>query len=199
MIHIKKNVISKEDVSMMLEYASTADFHTKAGHVPLHDQLFDGGAPFDIRTRGEIPKNLLDIFSKYSKAIWEFVSEIEDVPYNPPMFSKYYIARYRKGFADNGFHFADNRPKGTYGSYVFWNKVENGGNLESKNFGRIEIEPGDLVFFTETEDNAHMITRVDSDDPLFITEAWLAPVGVCPDPNTTYAKWDWDNYEIRGF
>lgn len=196
--HIEKNFISQEDLLLVKEYIKTIKFHTKENHVVLHDNLFNGGAPFDIHTRGEMPKEILDVFSKYSKGYWKLVSSITDIKYHPPMFSKHYIARFRPDSLD-GYHYADTRPTGTFGSYLYWNDDFDGGELcwkESENC--FKPNPGDLIFFEETEDNKHKINTIKS-GYAFISESWMSPVGTCPDPNVKYETVHWDDWEIKGF
>lgn len=197
--YIEKNFISLEDVSVIQEYIKTINFHTRENHVELHNNLFNNGAPFDIHTRGEMPKNILEIFSKYSKAYWELVSKIEvNKEYHPPMFSKHYIARFRTDSTD-GFHYASERPEGTYGSYIYWNNDFEGGELCWEENGEcIKPSPGDLVFFSETKDNRHRISEITS-GYMFVSESWMSPVGSCPDPNVDYDTVHWDDWEIKGF
>lgn len=198
MIKVVPDFISKEDVKVVNDYMRTVKFHTKDEHVPLHNNLFNSGAPFDIHTRGEMPDNVLNIFSKYSYEYWRLVSSLEDVPYHPPMFSKHYIARYREDSIDNP-HYADRRPEGTYGSYIYWNTDFDGGEiLFEKDSQQFLPEPGTLIFFKEVKENSRHIKPVTS-GYLFLSEAWMAPVGVCPDPNVEYDSVFWDDINIKGF
>ena len=199
MIHIVKNFINQEDLKTVQEYIKTIKFNTKDEHVPLHDNLFHKhNAPFDIHTRGEMPKEILDVFSKYSRGYWELVSEIEDIKYHPPMFSKHYIARYNVGELD-GFHYAHLRPENTYGSYIYWTNDFKGGELCFENDPScISLEPGDLIFFKESESNKHRITNL-TEGVAFLSESWMSPVGTCPDPNVEYDSVYWDDWEIKGF
>ena len=199
MYYLQKNFIDSKDLQIVQEYIKTIDFNTKDDHVPLHNNLFDSGAPFDIHTRGEMPSNILEIFSKYSKGYWELVSALhEDIKYHPPMFSKHYIARYRPDSEDN-FHHAETRPTGTYGSYIYWNNDFSGGELCFKENNEIvNLNPGDLIFFKEIETNKHKINKINS-GYAFISESWMAPEGTCPDPNVQYDTVHWDDWEIKGF
>lgn len=199
MYYIQKNFVPNNDVEKINNYIQTIKFHTKENHVELHNNLFDGGAPFDIHTRGEMPDDILSIFSNYSKKYWELVSNIQsEIKYHPPMFSKHYIARFRTDSVD-GYHFADLRPERTFGSYIYWNSDFEGGELCWEKTGEcIKPIPGDLVFFEETENNRHKISEI-TKGYLFLSESWMSPVGTCPDPNVAYDSVDWDNWEIKGF
>lgn len=199
MIHIVKNFIQGQDLSLVQEYIKTIKFNTKDEHVPLHDNLFNKyNAPFDIHTRGEMPKEILDVFSKYSKGYWELVSSIEEIEYHPPMFSKHYIARYGVGELD-GFHYANLRPENTYGSYIYWNDDFEGGKICFENDPNcITMNPGDILFFKESEVNKHRITNI-TNGYAFISESWMSPLGTCPDPNVDYNSVHWDDWEIKGF
>jgi len=199
MIHIIKNFISKEDVSIIKEYIETIKFNTKEDHVPLHDNLFEvNGVVFDLHTRGEMPNHILSIFSKYSEGFYKAVQEIESINYHPPMFSKHYIARYRTGVSV-GPHFDPDKPEGTYKSYIYWNDDFSGGAL---NFPELKEtftpQPGDLVFFIENEENRYEVTRVES-GILYMSEAWMGKVGKAWMPNVNYEETNWDDWEIKGF
>jgi hypothetical protein len=199
MYYLEKNFISNEDLLTVQKYITTINFHTKDNHVQLHDNLFNGGATFDIHTRGEMPDEVLNVFSKYSKRYWELVSSIQDeIKYHPPMFSKHYIARFRPDSQD-GFHFADTRPQHTFGSYIYWNSDFDGGELcWENNNDCIKPNPGDLVFFEEIEENRHKISKIDN-GYLYFSESWMSPIGTCPDPNVKYETVYWDDWEIKGF
>lgn len=196
---IEKNFVSELDVKTVQEYIKSIKFHTKENHVPLHNNLFDSGAPFDIHTRGEMPKEVLDIFSKYSKVYWELVSKIDtSIKYHPPMFSKHYIARYRPDSVD-GFHYSNTRPENTFASYVYWNDDFEGGEILWENTKELlKPNPGDLIYFKEVQSNTRRISDI-SNGYAFISESWMSPVGTCPDPNVAYETVDWDNWEIKGF
>lgn len=199
MYYLEKNFINGSDLIKVQDYIKTINFHTKDDHVPLHDNLFNSGAPFDIHTRGEMPSEILKVFSKYSKGYWELVSALQDEKqYHPPMFSKHYIARYRPDSEDN-FHHAETRPLGTYGSYIYWNDDFEGGELCFKETGEtFKPNPGDLVFFEEITENKHKINKINS-GYLFLSESWMSPAGTCPDPNVQYDTVHWDDWEIKGF
>jgi hypothetical protein len=200
MIHVVKSFISLEDVSIINKYIDTIKFNTKDDHVPLHDNLFEKyNAEFDLHTRGEMPKHILEIFSKYSKGYYEKVQAIEkSEKYHPPMFSKHYIARYRAG-SSLGPQFDPDRPQGTYKSYIYWNNSFDGGILNFPTQGEsMTPEPGDLVFFIENQDNAYEITKI-SNGTLFLSEAWMGKVGEAWMPNVDYENTDWDDWEIKGF
>lgn len=198
MFKVVKQFITAEDVALVQGYIPTIKFHTKNDHVPLHNNLFDGGALFDIHTRGEMPKEILDIFSKYSRGYWELVSEVENEKYHPPMFSKHYIARLSSGASD-GYHYADSRPIGTYGSYIVWNDGYAGGSIGFEETNeRIQLSPGDLIFFKETQENRHRIEEITSGE-MFFSESWMSPWGTCPDPNVKYETVHWEDWEIKGF
>jgi hypothetical protein len=199
MIHVVKNFISLEDVEIVNSYIKNIEFNTKDNHVPLHDELFEkNNSIFDIHTRGEMPQNILEIFSKYSKGYYEQVQSIEKEAYHPPMFSKHYIARYRPGLS-LGPQFDPEKPEGTYKSYIYWNNEFSGGVLSFPNLGEsVHLSPGDLVFFVENEENQYKISTIES-APLFLSEAWMGRVGRSWMPGVDYNETDWDDWEIKGF
>lgn len=199
MFSVVKNFISKEDVSIVNDYISTIDFNTKDSHVELHNDLYENrGAMFDIHTRGEMPKHVLDIFSKYSKGFYEAVQDTEVEEYHPPMFSKHYIARYHAG-ASVGPQYDPGKPEGTYKSYIYWNSNFSGGEFGIESDGEFFVpEPGDLVFFPENKDNLHIIKKI-SDGYLFLSEAWMGRVGQAWMDNVDYEATNWNDWEIKGF
>lgn len=197
---IIKNFICAEDVKIIQDYISTINFNTKEDHVPLHDDLYDKyNAPFDLHTRGEMPKHILDIFSKYSKGFYDAVSSSSDVEYMPPMFSKHYIARYVSG-KSLGPQVDESKPENTYKSIIFWNNDFNGGELEFTNLNKtIKPEPGDLVYFIESEENRCGISQITNGN-LYLSEAWMGKPGKLWMPSSVpYEEIDWDNWEIKGF
>lgn len=199
-MQIIKSFISPEDVSTVQEYIKTIRFNTKEDHVPLHDALYEEfNAPFDLHTRGEMPKHILDIFSKYSKGFYDIIESIAPSEYMPPMFSKHYIARYNVG-VETGPQFDKSKPAGTYKSFIFWNEIEDGGELFFPGLDkRFKPEPGDLVFFVEGEQNRCSITEIKS-EPLYLSEAWIGKRGELWMPSAyPYEEIDWDDWEIKGF
>lgn len=200
MIHVLRNFISGNDLTAMLEYIESIKFNTKDDHVALHEDLFKSeSTEFDIHTRGEMPKEILDIFSKYSKGFYTLVNTLESEDYHPPMFSKHYIARYKAG-SHSSVHWDSSKPAKTYKSYIFWNTTEGGGNLIFPNLSQeIILSPGDLVYFIENEQNSHGVTKV-VDGNLVLSEAWMGTKGQHFMPNkVAYEDVDWNDWEIRGF
>jgi hypothetical protein len=199
MINVVKNFISEEDLKIVNEYIKTINFNTKDEHVPLHDDLFEKNKiVFDLHTRGEMPKHILDIFSKYSKGYYEKVQDKETAEYHPPMFSKHYIARYHSG-SSVGPHFDPEKPEGTYKSYIYWNKDFDGGMLNFPNLNESLLpEPGDLIFFVENAENMYEVTTINS-GTLYMSEAWMGRIGQAWMPNVDYASTNWDDWEIKGF
>jgi hypothetical protein len=200
MIHIIKNFISDQDVEAVNKYVDLIKFNTKDDHVELHNDLFNNSSTeFDIHTRGEMPKEMLDIFSKYSKGFYDLVQESEEKEYHPPMFSKHYIARYKRG-SHSPIHWDSSKPQNTYKSYIYWTPALSGGNLVFPNIGQeITFSPGDLVYFIENKENSHGITPI-QDGNLVLSEAWMGLKGQHFMPNKiSYEKTDWDNWEIKGF
>lgn len=199
-IHIAKNFISKDDVLIIQDYIKTIKFNTKEDHVPLHDNLYSKyNASFDIHTRGEMPKEILDIFSKYSKGLYDLVQLEEKEKYLPPMFSKHYIARYTSGkFVDP--QLDGTKPDRTYRSLIFWNDDFDGGELTFSNLGySIKPNPGDLIYFIECEENKVGIKEISNGD-LYLSEAWMGHEGQLWMPNSIpYEEVEWDNWEIKGF
>jgi hypothetical protein len=199
MIHIIKNFISLKDLELVNHYISTINFNTKDNHVPLHNDLYEKqNVDFDIHTRGEMPKEILEVFSKYSKGFYEAVQSIEQNKYHPPMFSKHYIARYSPGYCV-GPQFDPEKPDGTYKSYIYWNNDFSGGSLgfpgQDKAFN---LNPGDLIFFIENEENRYRIDTIE-EKPLFLSEAWMGKVGKAWMSGVDYEETNWDDWEIRGF
>lgn len=200
MFYIIKNFISKQDLSIVLEYIESINFNTKDDHVPLHDDLFGKlSAQFDIHTRGEMPQYILDIFSKYSKGFYDAVQQQEESEYHPPMFSKHYIARYKPG-SHSAVHWDPEKPEKTYKSYIFWTTTANGGNLIFPNLNKeIVPVPGDLIYFVENEENSHGITKIQEGN-LLLSEAWMGHKGQHFMPNkVAYEDIEWNDWEIRGF
>lgn len=199
-MEVIKGFISPEDVSIIQDYIKTIKFNTKDDHVPLHDALYEKyNAPFDLHTRGEMPKHVLDIFSKYSKGFYEIIDGKIPGVYLPPMFSKHYIARYNVG-TETGPQFDKSKPEGTFKSFVFWNNISEGGELFFPGLEkRFRPEPGDLVFFMEGEHNRCSITKIES-EPLYLSEAWIGKKGELWMPSAyPYEEINWDDWEIRGF
>jgi len=195
-----KNFISTEDVKTVRDYISGIRFNTKEDHVPLHDALYEEyNAGFDLHTRGEMPSNLLEIFSKYSKGFFDIIEQIHPGEYLPPMFSKHYIARYNVG-SETGPQFDKSKPEGTYKSFIFWSNEHQGGELFFPGLEkRFCPEPGDLVFFVEGEENRCSITEVFG-NPLYLSEAWIGKRGQLWMPSRdSYEEIDWDDWEIKGF
>jgi hypothetical protein len=199
MIYIIKNFIPLTDLEKVQAYIKTIKFNTREEHVPLHDDLFEkNNIVFDLHTRGEMPDEILAIFSKYSKGYYEKVQAIESDKYHPPMFSKHYIARYRAG-SSVGPHFDPDKPEGTYKSYIYWNDDFDGGMLNFPSAGESLLPaPGDLVFFIENEQNRYEVTEVKNGD-LYMSEAWMGKVGKSWMPGVNYETTHWDDWEIKGF
>lgn len=199
MIYIIKNFISPVDLEKVQSYISTIKFNTREEHVPLHDDLFEkNNIVFDLHTRGEMPDDILEIFSKYSKGYYEKVQTLESDKYHPPMFSKHYIARYRDG-SSVGPHFDPDKPEGTYKSYIYWNDDFEGGKLNFPSLGESFLPaPGDLVFFIENEKNRYEVTEV-KNGTLYMSEAWMGKVGKAWMPGVNYETTNWDDWEIKGF
>jgi hypothetical protein len=199
-MEIIKNFISKEDVELVQKYISTVSFHTKDNHVPLHDDLYEKyNAPFDLHTRGEMPSEILNVFSKYSEGFYNTIMSLGHKNYLPPMFSKHYIARYVSG-KSLGPQYDESKPEGTYKSIIFWNNDFEGGELEFVNLNKtIKPEPGDLVYFVESEKNRCAISKITNGD-MYISEAWMGISGELWMPSSIpYEEIDWNNWEIKGF
>lgn len=202
---IIRNFFSDEESRTVADYARDAHFHTKDDHPPLHDNLYSQDSiNFDIRTRGEFPDHILEILSSFSKRLYDYVSDMhKDVEYLPPMFSKYYIARYRDGAFEPPQTDKD-KPAGTYVAYTYWNDDFVGGRMvsvDSINNSETDVNlmPGDIVIFEEGNySEMRSITPVSS-GMLYLSQAWLGPKGRAWFSNVDYDKTDWDNWEIRGF
>jgi len=197
---IFEKFITEEDLKVVQEYIETIKFNTKEEHVPLHDSLFaEEGTRFDIHTRGEMPDHILQIFSKYSKGMYEAVIKDETDEYHPPMFSKHYIARYRPGSYSEP-HFNLDKPKGTYGSYLVWKNPEIGGKIVFPKLGlEFVATPGDLIIFKESEEDVRGITEIIKGN-MFVSEAWMGKKGQLWMANRTpYEEVEWDDWEIKGF
>jgi hypothetical protein len=199
-MEIVKSFISKEDVETIQNYISDIKFNTRDSHVPLHNALYESyNAPFDLHTRGEMPEQILQIFSKYSKNFYEIIDSMFPGEYLPPMFSKHYIGRYNVG-TEIGAQFDSTKPENTYKSIIFWNSIVSGGELFFSNLAKkIKLDPGDLLFFVENEDNKYSVEKIIS-GPLYFSEAWIGKMGQLWMPSAEpYEKIDWDNWEIKGF
>jgi hypothetical protein len=198
---IVKGFIEKSDLDIVQEYVRNIKFHTREDHVPLHNNLFENdGTKFDIHTRGEMPDNVLSIFSKYSKGYYDIVQSENDTPYHPAMFSKHYIARYRPGSFDEPHNNEKTKPEGTYYSFIVWQNAESGGDFIFPELEKsFKPEPGDLVYFKEKFENNHGITEIISGD-LFLSEAWMGRKGQhWMENKASYEEVDWENWEIKGF
>lgn len=202
---IIKNFFSSEEVSLVSDYARSAHFHTKEDHPPLHDNLYSQDSiNFDIRTRGEFPDEVLKIFSEYSRRLFEYISELhKDTEYLPPMFSKYYIARYRSGAFEPPQTDKD-KPSGTYVAYVYWNSDFSGGQMVSVDSVNgteemLDIMPGDVVVFEEGNYSEMRAIRPITEGKLYLSQAWLGPKGKAWFSNVNYETTLWDSWEIRGF
>lgn len=197
---IEKDFISKEDLLLVNDYINTISFNTKEDHVPLHNDLFqNNNIGFDLHTRGEMPKEILDVFSKFSQGFYNKVQSLEKNDYHPPMFSKHYIARYKAGSSVEQ-HFDMSKPEGTYKAYIFWNDDCSGGDLSFPNLRRsIKPNPGDMIILQEIEEHMHGISKIES-GTLYLSEAWMGPKGKHFMPNkTAYEDVDWEHWEIKGF
>jgi hypothetical protein len=198
---IVKGFIEKSDLDIVQEYVRNIKFHTREDHVPLHNNLFENdGTKFDIHTRGEMPDNVLSVFSKYSKGYYDIVQSENDTPYHPAMFSKHYIARYRPGSFDEPHNNEKTKPEGTYYSFIVWQNAESGGDFIFPELEKsFKPEPGDLVYFKEKFENNHGITEIISGD-LFLSEAWMGRKGQhWMENKASYEEVDWENWEIKGF
>lgn len=202
---VLKNFLADADVRLVAEYAQESHFHTKENHPPLHDPLYSQDSiNFDIRTRGEFSEDVLQIFSKYSRKFYEFISSLHpNEEYLPAMFSKHYIARYR----DNAFEPPQtdtSKPDGTYVSYIFWNNNFSGGEIVSVNAKTgqekvLDISPGDLVIFEEGNLEEMRSIRPVTAGKMYLSQAWMGKKGQAWFSNVDYAKTNWDSWEIRGF
>jgi hypothetical protein len=197
---IEKDFISKEDLLLVNDYINTISFNTKEDHVPLHNDLFqNNNIGFDLHTRGEMQKEILDVFSKFSEGFYNKVQSLEKNDYHPPMFSKHYIARYKTG-ASVEQHFDMSKPQGTYKAYIFWNDEYSGGDLCFPNLTKsINPNPGDMIILQEIEEHMHGISKIES-GTLYLSEAWMGPKGKHFMPNkAAYEDVDWEDWEIKGF
>lgn len=197
---IYEKFICSEDLQAVQEYIKTIKFNTQDEHVPLHDNLFEKiGNKFDIHTRGEMPDHILEIFSKYSKGMYDGVTSWADGEYHPPMFSKHYIARHRAG-SKKDLYFNPDKPEGTYGSYLVWQNPVVGGKIRFPKQGlEFSLTPGDLVVFEESENDIREITEI-VDGDMFLSEAWMGKKGQhWMENRTSYEDTDWDDWEIKGF
>lgn len=200
MYGVIENFISNEDLQIVQDYIKTIRFNTKDEHVPLHDKLYEvKEVTFDIHTRGEMPKHILDIFSKYSKGFYEIIQNLHpDVAYHPPMFSKHYIARYGIG-SKIGPQYDPEKPEGTYKSFIYWNDDFDGGLIGvDKGIEPFKPQPGSLIYCLESQGTRHIITEITSGS-LFTSEAWVGRVGQAWMDGVDYENTDWEDWEIKGF
>jgi hypothetical protein len=193
------NVSDLFDNDLVTEYLKQINFNTPEKHVELHNDLFNKyGAQFDIHTRGEMSKDMLNIFSKLGKKIFDIVSSVEYRPYHPSMFSKNYIARYRPG-VEKAPSYDESVPNGTYKAFLFWNDLppESFAMFSAKGI-TIHPKAGDLVIFKENASNSFGFAKTES-LPIYISEFWLSPVGTVPFKNVEYQNVNWEDWEIKGF
>lgn len=194
---IYTTTIDPNDLQLVVDYIDTIEFNTPENHVPLHDNLFNSGIKFDIHTRGEMPKDILNIFSTIGEIIYNYVVSVEDKDYHPPMFSKNYIARYRQGIGQAAAS-DPSKPKGTYKAYVFW-QFDDSSNAYFPDLGeRFKPENGSLIIYEDIQSNRFGFDP-SSNAPIYISEFWLSPVGTAPFTNVDYGAVDWNDWEIRGF
>jgi hypothetical protein len=187
------NVSTKEDLQLVNEFVNSVKFNTKDDHIPLHDPLFSNpNVNFDITTYGDMPKEVVDIFEKYTFAIQKAVSQTNKIFYDPPILGKSYIMRYVSG-TSIPMGFGADRPKNVFRSIVQWNDSFKGGNFKFNNYklGK-NLAPGDCIIFPETEEFSREITVVEEGN-LFLSDFWNAPVGESPYPGLKYDDIYWGN------
>ena len=187
------NIATKEDLLLVDEFVNSVKFNTKEDHIPLHDPLFSNpNVNFDITTYGDMPKEVVDIFEKYTFAIQRAVSQATKVFYDPPILGKSYIMRYVAG-TEISMGFGSDRPKNVFRSIIQWNDSFKGGTFKFKNYkiGKTLV-PGDCIIFPETEEFSREVTMIE-DGNLFLSDFWNAPVGESPYPGLKYDDIYWGN------
>lgn len=187
------NVATAEDLKLINEFVNYVKFNTKSDHIPLHDPLFSQDSiNFEITTYGDMTKEIVDIFEKYTVAIQKAVSQMNKIFYDPPILGKSYIVKYTVG---NGMQMSYNtdRPKNVFRSIVKWNDSCEGGFFKFQNYKIAKnLIAGDCIIFPENEDFAREITTVQSGS-LFISDFWNAPVGQSPYSGLKYDDIYWGN------
>jgi hypothetical protein len=187
------NVATKEDIELVQDFINAVKFQTKENHIPLHIPLYSKyNVEFDIATYGDMTREVVAVFEKYTKAIGLAVSDMTKVFYDPPILGKSYIFRLtsEKTFP---MQWSTNRPKNVFRSILKWTDSHTGGELKFKNYKiATDLKPGDCVIFPETEEFQREITSIGTGD-LFISDFWNAPVGESPYPGLEYQNIHWGN------
>lgn len=187
------NVANNKDLKSIEDFVNSVKFNTPEDHSTLHDPLFKiPGVNFDIVTYGDMPKDIVSIFEKYSIAIQDAVTKLTGTKYDPPILGKSYILRYTPGKEINMFY-SDDRPSNVFRSIVKWNNSHGGGIFKFKNYKIAkELSPGDCIIFPETIDFTRGFSTV-TENSMFLSDFWNAPVGVSPYPGLKYEDIYWGN------
>ena len=187
------NVATKDELKLVQDFIYSVKFNTKDDHIPLHDPLYaNNNIDSDITTYGDMTKEVVDVFEKYTTVIGVSVSNMTKVFYDPPILGKSYIIKLSPG-KDLGMQWSTNRPKNVFRSILKWTDLHSGGNIKFKNYKiATELKPGDCIIFPETEDFQREVTTVEGND-FFVSDFWNAPVGESPYPGLNYKDIYWGN------
>lgn len=187
------NVANNKELKSIEDFINSVKFNTLEDHSPLHDPLFKiPGVNFDIVTYGDMPREIVSIFEKYTIAIKDAVTKMTGIQYNTPILGKSYILRYTPGKEISMFC-SDDRPDNVFRSIVKWNNSHGGGIFKFKNYKIAkELSPGDCIIFPETVDFTRGFSTV-TENSMFISDFWNAPVGQSPYPGLKYEDIHWGN------
>ncbi len=187
------NVANKKELKIIEDFVMSVKFNTADDHIPLHDPLFKiPKVNFDITTYGDMTKDVVDIFEKYTVAIKDAVTKMTGIQYDPPILGKSYILRYLPGKEIEMFC-SDDRPAGVFRSIVKWNNSHGGGVFKFKNYKVAKnLDAGDCIIFPETIDFTRGFSTV-TENSMFLSDFWNAPVGQSPYPGLKYEEIYWGN------
>lgn len=187
------NVATAEDLKLVQDFLKDVKFNTKEDHVPLHNPLFSqDGINFDLITYGDMTKEVVSVFEKYTYAIQKTVSQINKIFYDPPILGKSYICRYNAG-SNVPMQYASDRPKNVFRSILVWTNSHTGGNIKFKNYKiATNLNPGDCLIFPENENFERELSKVETGS-LHISDFWNAPVGQSPYAGLNYDDIYWGN------
>jgi hypothetical protein len=187
------NVATKEDLLLINEFVNSVKFNTKDDHIPLHDPLFSqDGVDFDITTYGDMTREVVSIFEKYTFAIQTAVSQINKIFYDSPILGKSYITRHGTG-KNIPMQYGQDRPKNVFRSIVKWTDSCEGGIFKFKNYKIAkDLSAGDCIIFPENEEFMREFTTI-TEGSLYLSDFWNAPVGQSPYPGLKYEEIYWGN------
>lgn len=187
------NVATGSDLEAIANFVDSTKFNTKNDHISLHDPLFQiPSINFGITTYGDMPREIVSIFEKYTMAIQEAVTKMTGTQYDPPILGKSYILKYEPGEEVTMFY-SDDRPKNVFRSILKWNDCHGGGIFKFENYKIAkDLKAGDCIIFPETQEFRRCFTTV-TEKSMFLSDFWNAPVGESPYPGLKYEDIYWGN------